>query len=115
MSDNHQVLVECLSCGQRVSGSRGLEIDQNKSCKERKTQRDQEKHNQERLRERIGKTGWICEACHAAFTRKDAWKRHMMSRCAAISDTSPPDHPLPEAPKFAKETSKKEQREDKGQ
>ena len=96
VSDKHRILVECPSCGQRVSGGRGFEIHQQKSCRERKTQRDQEKHNQERLRERTGKTGRICEACHAAFTRKDAWQRHVMSLCAAISDTSPPDHPLPE-------------------
>ena len=76
----------------RVSGGRRLEIHQQKSCRERKMQRDQEKHNQERLREQTGKTGWICGACHAASTRKDAWKRHATSRCAAISDTSHPDH-----------------------
>ena len=90
VSDKHQVLVEYPSCGQRVSGGRDIEIHQQKSCRERQMQRDQEKHNQERLREQTGKTGWICEACHAAFTRKDAWKRDTTSRCAAISDTSPP-------------------------
>ena len=36
VSDNQQVLVECPSCGRRVSGGRGLEIHQQKSCRERR-------------------------------------------------------------------------------
>ena len=71
--------------------------------------KDQETHNQESLREQRGKTGWICGACQAAFTRKDAWKRHTTSRCAL--QTTQCLRPQ----MFEKETSKKGQMEDKGQ
>ena len=107
--------MECPSRDQRVSG-RGLEIQQQKSCRERKS-RDQEKHNLERLREQTGKTGWICGACRAAFTRKDAWKRHVMSRCAAMPGTNPPDHTVPEPLQCLrkKRASRTTRREPRGQ
>ena len=115
MNDSQQALVECSSCGQRVSGEQSLEIHQQESCKERKTRRDQEKHNQERLREQTGKTEWICGACRAAFTRKDAWKRRDVVQPVQARTLQTIQSPkAPQQTMLAKESSKKDQREDKG-
>ena len=103
--------VECPSCGQRVSGGRGLEIHRQKSCRELKTQRDQEKHNQKRLREQTGKTGWICGSlpcCVHAQGRVEETHDKSLRRALQTTQCLRPQM-------FAKETSKKEQRDDKGQ
>ena len=55
VTDSQQAQVGCPACGQRVSEGRGLEIHQQRYCTERKTQEDEEKHDQERLREQTGK------------------------------------------------------------